>query len=227
MAEDVSRFGVLSTKAAPPTQQSLPRGLQWPLGEDSGAPALFVPSSLPDGPLPLVVLLHGATSNPRQVLPIMQEEAEQRRFLLFAPKSQDITWDGITSGFGPDVEAIDRGLALVFDHFDVDSARVAVAGFSDGASYALSLGLANGELFSRIFAFSPGFVVPGPRIGRPLVFLSHGREDRILPLHRCGYRVATKLMGTGYLVDYREFNGGHEVPPEAAALALDLLLVPR
>lgn len=32
------------------------------------------------------------------------------------------------------------------------------AGFSDGASYALSLGLPNGNLFSHIVAFSPGFM---------------------------------------------------------------------
>ncbi len=31
-------------------------------------------------------------------------------------------------------------------------------GFSDGASYALSLGVPNGDLFTHIVAFSPGFM---------------------------------------------------------------------
>jgi len=33
-------------------------------------------------------------------------------------------------------------------------------GFSDGASYALSVGITNGDLFTHVIAFSPGFVAP-------------------------------------------------------------------
>jgi predicted esterase len=36
-------------------------------------------------------------------------------------------------------------------------ATLAVSGFSDGASYALSIGPANGDLFTHVMAFSPGF----------------------------------------------------------------------
>jgi poly(3-hydroxybutyrate) depolymerase len=42
----------------------------------------------------------------------------------------------------------------------VDPQRICVSGFSDGASYALSLGLANGDLFTHVAAFSPGFMRP-------------------------------------------------------------------
>jgi hypothetical protein len=56
----------------------------------------------------------------------------------------------------------------------VDPTRLAVGGFSDGTSYALSLGLTNGDLFSHVLAFSPGFAVPARRRGRPRLFLSHG-----------------------------------------------------
>ena len=38
----------------------------------------------------------------------------------------------------------------------IDPSRIAMAGFSDGASYSLSVGLANGDLFSAVFGFSPG-----------------------------------------------------------------------
>jgi len=99
----------------------------------------------------------------------------------------------ISGGLGPDVGALDIALGTVFERFGVDADRVASAGFSDGASYALTLGLMNGDLFSRVFAFSPGFVVPGERRGRPRVFLSHGRADTVLPIDRCGRRIVATL----------------------------------
>lgn len=60
------------------------------------------------------------------------------------------------SGFGPDVLYLNKALHHVFNRYSIDPSRLAVAGFSDGASYALSLGVANGDLFSHIIAFSPG-----------------------------------------------------------------------
>jgi hypothetical protein len=43
-------------------------------------------------------------------------------------------------------------MATVFDHFSVDRDRIAVAGF---ASYALGLGLTNGDLFTRVLPTPP------------------------------------------------------------------------
>jgi predicted esterase len=37
----------------------------------------------------------------------------------------------------------------------IDPARVAIGGFSDGATYALSLGLINGDLFKRVAPSHP------------------------------------------------------------------------
>jgi phospholipase/carboxylesterase len=105
----------------------------------------------------------------------------------------------------------------------VDAGRVAVAGFSDGASYALGLGLANGRLFRQVVAFSPGFVPPGPRTGRPPVYVSHGTDDDVLPVDRTSRDVVPALRDDGYDVTYREFAGGHWVPPEVAREAADRL----
>ncbi len=208
--------GALSARPAVPDEPALPTGIQ---AVDERA-RLYVPPELPAGPLPLVVLLHGATSNPLEVLPILSEPARRHRFLLLAPKSRDYTWDIVRGGFGPDVAALDQLLMEVFGRFQVDPGRVAVAGFSDGASYALSLGLASGDLFSRILAFSPGFVVPGRRTGRPAVFISHGVADKVLPIERCSRRIVPLLRQDGYDVDYREFAGGHTVPADQAAAAV-------
>lgn len=64
------------------------------------------------------------------------------------------------SDFGPDVQYINKSLEHVFSRYSIDPNRLGIAGFSDGASYALSLGLPNGDLFTHIVAFSPGFMRP-------------------------------------------------------------------
>jgi predicted esterase len=110
-------------------------------------------------------------------------------------------------------------LDRIFDSSAIDPARIAIAGFSDGASYALSLGLVNGTLFSDILALSPGFAAPSQTEGRPRVFIAHGREDPVLPFERCGDRLAAALTRSGYDVAYRPFSGGHVVPSEVVAMA--------
>jgi predicted esterase len=98
----------------------------------------------------------------------------------------------------------------------VDRRRIAVGGFSDGASYALSLGLTNGDLFTHVIAFSPGFMAPTGYEGSPRLFISHGTRDRVLPIERCSRRIVPQVKGAGYDVLYREFDGAHAVPPEIA-----------
>jgi predicted esterase len=91
-------------------------------------------------------------------------------------------------------------------------ARIAIGGFSDGATYALSLGLINGDLFRRVVAFSPGFVVEGMPRGTPQFFISHGAADPILPIDRCSRLIVSGLRKRGYDVTLHEFDGGHEIP---------------
>jgi predicted esterase len=89
------------------------------------------------------------------------DAAEEAGVAVLAPDSRDGTWDGIRGQYGRDIVFLNRALERVFATVAVDAARIAVGGFSDGASYALSLGLINGDLFRRVVAFSPGFVIPG------------------------------------------------------------------
>ena len=127
----------------------------------------------------------------------------------------------LIGGYGQDVTAIDRALERTFSSHTVDPARVAIGGFSDGASYALSLGLTNGDLFTHVLAFSPGFAASARRVGSPRIFVSHGTRDAVLPIDRCSRRILPTLRRAGYDVTYREFDGGHAVPPEVAREAAD------
>ena len=167
-------------------------------------------------PAPMVVLLHGAGGDARATLELLRGLADATGAILLAPTSHDYTWDVIVGGYGPDVEAIDRALQEAFSRYAVDPARLAVGGFSDGASYALSLGIDNGDLFTDVLAFSPGFMAPSVMVGTPRFFVSHGTRDNVLPIERCSRRIVPQLERAGYEVTYKEFDGGHTVPLEIA-----------
>ena len=175
---------------------------------------LHVPRSYDSSrPAPLFVLLHGAGADGGNVLPWFTGLAEDRGFIVLAPDARASSWDVIRGGYGPDVAFIDRALDQVFRSLAVDAERIAVGGFSDGASYALSIGIINGALFSDILAFSPGFMAPAGQSDLPRVFISHGVRDEVLPIDPCSRRIVPRLTRAGYDVEYQEFDGGHVVPP--------------
>jgi len=186
-----------------------------PLGLDGRRDgAILVPDGLdPAKPAPLIVALHGAGGIASHIVDLVAPQAQQHGIIVLAPESRGQTWDVIRGGYGPDVAFIDRALATVFGIHPIDHARIAVAGFSDGASYALSLGVINGELFDHILAFSPGFMVPTKTADTPRIFVSHGTRDEVLPIDPCSRRIVPALRRAGYDVDYHEFDGGHVVPP--------------
>ena len=197
-----------------------------PLGLESVRDAVLhvPPGVVPGVAAPLVLTLHGAGGNADAGVSLLRPLADERGLLLLAPASRGRTWDAVLGGYGPDAALVDRALTTVFTALAVDPARVAVAGFSDGASYALGLGLANGGLFRRVVAFSPGFVPPGtPRNGTPPVFVSHGDADEVLPIDRTSREIVPELREDGYDVTYREFSGPHTVPAEVAREAVDWL----
>jgi len=173
-----------------------------------------------------VVTLHGAGGRAQGMLTMMADAADRFGLLLLAPQSSRASWDLIHGGFGPDVRLLDTALAQVLEDHPVDPAHLAVSGFSDGASYALSLGIANGDLFTHVLAWSPGFAAPRMENGRPRIFVSHGTADEVLPIDRCSRRLVPGLRSEGYDVDYEEFDGGHEVPPELLDRSLRWFLEP-
>lgn len=182
---------------------------------------LFVPTHYTlQQPMPLVLLLHGAGGHAHDGIRLLLHLAEQESLILVAPASHAATWDIIAAGaFGPDRDLVDTALSHVFSTYAVDRAHLGIGGFSDGASYALTLGLANGDLFTHILAFSPGFIGPAQARGEPKVFISHGTRDAVLPVDACSRSIVPQLREAGYSVTYSEFDGGHEIPPNVAQLA--------
>lgn len=183
---------------------------------------LYVPDGYaPERPAPLALMLHGAGGDARHGLSLLQSFADKSGIILLAPSSRDQTWDVLVNRYGADVAVIDRALEQTFSRYAVDQKRLAVGGFSDGASYALSLGLTNGDLFTHVIAFSPGFMAPSRQKGSPRLYISHGTGDRVLPIDRCSRRIVPQVTRAGYDVKYREFDGPHTIPPEIAREAVD------
>jgi phospholipase/carboxylesterase len=193
-------------------------------GADGRDGLLYVPAGYDaTRPAPFALLLHGASHDADTVLAPLLPWADAAGLLLLAPDARQFTWDVVMGGYGPDVIFIDQALAHIFARYAIDTSRLAIGGFSDGASYALSLALTNGDLFTHIIAFSPGFMAPGERRGQPRIFVAHGVHDQILPINQCGRRVVRVLQRTGYDVDYHEFDGPHTVPAEIASGAVTWL----
>lgn len=193
------------------------------LGLAAGRDGLvYVPSSYDArSPAPLILMLHGAGQDSeigiRPFLPL----ADSMGAILVAPDSRGRTWDFLYGPYGVDVAFIDRAFAHVFELCAIDPARITIEGFSDGASYALSLGITNGDFFSRIVAFSPCILAPAANVGKPRIFISHGTADRILPIDNCGRRLFARLTNAGYQVDFHEFDGPHAVPRDVAIAAVE------
>jgi phospholipase/carboxylesterase len=173
------------------------------------------PTYSPDKPAPLAVMLHGAGGYARRVSSLFSV-AEEFGVIMMMPESRGPTWDAIRGRYGPDIEFIDRALKYTFSRCAIDERRIAIGGFSDGATYGLSVGLASGDLFTHILACSPGFIIKGGLSGKPRVFISHGTADQILPIDSTSRRIVPVLERANYSVTYREFEGPHAVPPTMA-----------
>ncbi len=215
--------GRLNVRVTPPTRSTAP-GL-YELGLGGVRDGLFyVPTNYrPNVAAPLAVLLHGAGQDATEMIDPIRPLADETGLVLVAPDSRDTTWDAIQGEYSVDADFIDEALRFAFERVRVDAARVRMAGFSDGGTYSLSLGLINGDFFSRIVAYSPGFVAGGSRHGKPRMFITHGTRDGILPIDATSRVIVPALRDAGYDVEYHEFDGGHGVTQALLEQSVDWL----
>ena len=192
------------------------------------APSAFayVPATI-TGPAPLIVVLHGAGGDARYFLDQFKHEADQRGAILLSVQSSGRTWaQRKPKDDEADVANIKAAIAEMTAKAPIDRSRTTVMGFSDGASYALSIGMAYPGLFRTIVAFSPGFAfAPSDIDTEQRIFIAHSRRDPILPAANVRDMIKG-LEGAGYLPEVHWFNSGHEIDPDLKKAAFDFALAP-
>ena len=213
---------VLKSRPSKPTEKP-ETGLN-PLGLSQARDGLIYvpPTYSASNPSPLLILLHGAgQSSALWARAPLSDLLDKDRIVAVIPDSRFQTWDMIYDDYGPDVIFIDKALALAFRKCNIDPTRIAIGGFSDGATYALSLGITNADLFSTILAFSPGTVRPAIKRGKPRIFIAHGTQDQILPIDQTSREIVAALKEKNYPLHYEEFEGPHTIKAENAKHGID------
>ena len=119
---------------------------------------------------------------------------------------------GITTG----ISAADRCETI---RVAIDPRRIGMMGFSNGATYALSIGTANPQLVGTVIAFSPGPAFLGKSGPDQRIFISHGEQDDVLPYSYTRGLVA-RIRVRKIPLMFESFAGGHLVPRDIRAKAL-------
>ncbi len=202
----------------------------------AGGAYAYLPRGLTGAPAPLLVALHGAGGRAADVLAAYRADADAHHFILLLPQSKGPTWDMIVDlqsrlgaemnvqpRYGRDLKALDAALADLFARVAVDPARVGIMGFSDGATYAVSVGTANPLLFHTVIAYSPGPAFPTRFNPTQRIFISHAEEDPVLPYSVTRGMVA-KLRVKHMPLMFESFHGGHEVPKAIHIKAIDYFM---
>jgi predicted esterase len=107
--------------------------------------------------------------------------------------------------------------------WNVDTKRIYLTGFSAGAHWSYTIGLANADLFAALgicsgdlyTAIQEGVWIQGstsqPNVPRTIaVSIRQGQADPVVPLSAAQFS-RDELRNAGFPVDYAEFAGGHEV----------------
>lgn len=191
------------------------------ISDDFRDGTVYVPTTYKKGtPMPMLVMLHGYggdADNLRSVFSL----AEAHGVIVLAPESRDVTWGMESPGFDTDSRFIGMAFRWVAEVLTVDRSRIAMGGSSDGANYALNMGLAYGDTFNHLMIFSAGTLATFRRQGKPRIFLSHGTHDTAMPIDRTGRKFAAELKDSQYDILYREYEGGHGAPVEVVAEAFE------
>lgn len=183
----------------------------------SRAVLLTPPEIDPSRLYPLVTVLHGAGRQDELLVRACRGEPEKRDALFLVPRSLHPTWDLVACDERPDLDFLEWAYDLVYRRYPVDPGRQALLGYSDGASYALSVGLSNPHVFRAVMGWAAGFVALDPRgIGpeqpKPEVLLEYGTHDELFPFERVAKPMRANLESLGYRVEFRVDEGGRHWP---------------
>ena len=182
-----------------------------------------------------LVVLHGRGADEHDLFPLLDALDPERRLAGFAPRGPlsfppgGAHWYALYRVGFPDPETFRSTFGLLSDWADGLPTPLWLAGFSQGAVMAYSLGLGAGRPRpAGILAFS-GFVPTVPefeldldtRAGLP-VSIAHGTLDPVIGVE-FGHQARDLLSGAGLDVRYREDPVAHTISAGGLAQARSVL----
>ncbi len=123
----------------------------------------------------------------------------------------------------PEIRAqVGRFIDEVAAKFSTTTDRIVLGGFSQGSMVTVDVALHHATrlaglvLLSSTIIAEPVWAPLMPKLAGVPVFQSHGRGDALLPF-AVAESLRDKLRTAGALVEWHQFNGGHEIPPAVLA----------
>lgn len=188
------------------------------LEHGAASAVLLTPSQIdPDRRYPLVSVFHGAGRQDQMLVKACRDEPDRRDAFFLIPRSVEPTWDLIVGGDRPDMDFLEYAYDLIYRRYPIDPRQQVLIGYSDGASYALSLALSNPRLFDAALCWAAGFVVCdeailGPQDPKPRIYLEYGTHDELFAFDRVALPMKENLERAGYLVEFSVDQGGRHWP---------------
>lgn len=177
---------------------------------------LLVPDEIDAGTrYPLFTVLHGAGRQDETLAKLFRDEPDARQALFLIPRSIAPTWDLIAGDGRPDLDFLEFAYDLIYRRYPIDPAAQILLGYSDGASYGLSVGLSNPRIFSCVLGWAAGFNVIDPTSiapsdPKPRILLEYGTHDQVFPFESVALPMRDELGSLGYDVTFLvDENGKH------------------
>ncbi|MFB6362125.1 MAG: alpha/beta hydrolase [Halobacteriales archaeon] len=195
------------------------------------------PEAETDGPSPVVIVLHGRGADEQDLLPVARQLPDELAALsLRAPEALmgGYTWYEIDMSAGglhqsqPDPDGFRRSLDLVSEavaaapgRYDIDSDRIGLLGFSQGAIMTFSLLLEQPDRYGWISAHhgylaeTQAELAPDGVRGTP-VFIAAGTADQLIPASRAE-TAADRFRSLGCEVTFETYQVGHGIGQQELA----------
>ena len=209
-------------KPVEPRDEEPPTGFVQ-LESGPGSAILLTPDEIdPERRYPLFTVLHGAGRQDEMLAKAYRNEPEKRQAFFLIPRSVAPTWDLIASEGREDLDFLEYAYDLIYRRFPIDPLQQVLVGYSDGASYAMSVGLCNSTSFAALIGWAAGFIVLDPptaeqfEVGipepKPRIYLEYGTHDELFDFDTVAIPNRDRLMGAGFDVTFSVDEGGRHWP---------------
>lgn len=188
---------------------------------------LLKPNKIESGKVyPAIFLMHGMGSNEEDLVPLVQDLADSAYiFSMRGPIEQPPGYAFFTiEGFGKPhrtvfdqaIESVIRFIEEMCEKHPIDSSKIFLMGFSQGAILSMSIGLKLGHKIKGIAALSgyiPDFMkheYSGQNLKGLKLFCSHGEIDPVLPFE-WAEEAKNLYEQLGAQVEFSSYPVGHQV----------------